>query len=117
VTLKKEWTCREGVPLPKKPEKLSVVLSHKQVAHLLAQRSPTLRIQKRANAIVSSVRNTAVSPTPEAYHYTLGKASVPVEHQARVARSKIADHYDIGRLHFGYNAKVQKSPTMWGRAA
>ncbi|HEY6369957.1 MAG TPA: site-specific integrase [Candidatus Sulfotelmatobacter sp.] len=35
VTLKKEWTFREVLPLPKKPQKLPVVLSREEVLHFL----------------------------------------------------------------------------------
>jgi len=35
VTLKKEWTFGEDIPLPKKPQKLPVVLSPEEVAHFL----------------------------------------------------------------------------------
>jgi integrase/recombinase XerD len=35
VTLKKEWTFREVLPLPKKPQKLPVVLSPEEVLHFL----------------------------------------------------------------------------------
>jgi integrase/recombinase XerD len=36
VTLKKEWTFGEVLPLPKKPQKLPVVLSPEEVAHFLS---------------------------------------------------------------------------------
>jgi len=35
VTLKKEWTFGEDIPLPKKPQKLPVVLSPEEVVHFL----------------------------------------------------------------------------------
>jgi integrase/recombinase XerD len=35
VTLKKEWTFGEDIPLPKKPQKLPIVLSPEEVAHFL----------------------------------------------------------------------------------
>jgi site-specific recombinase XerD len=35
VTLKKEWTFGEDIPLPKKPQKLPVVLSPQEVLHFL----------------------------------------------------------------------------------
>ncbi len=35
VTLKKEWTFGEDIPLPKKPQKLPVVLSPEEVLHFL----------------------------------------------------------------------------------
>jgi integrase len=35
VTLKKEWTFGEEIPLPKKPQKLPVVLSPEEVVHFL----------------------------------------------------------------------------------
>jgi integrase/recombinase XerD len=35
VTLKKEWTFREVLPLPKKPQKLPVILSPEEVLHFL----------------------------------------------------------------------------------
>ena len=35
VTLKKEWTFEEVLPLPRKPQKLPVVLSPEEVAHFL----------------------------------------------------------------------------------
>ena len=35
VTLKKDWTFREVLPLPKKPQKLPLVLSPEEVLHLL----------------------------------------------------------------------------------
>lgn len=35
VTLKKEWTFAEDIPLPKKPQKLPVVLSPEEVVHFL----------------------------------------------------------------------------------
>jgi site-specific recombinase XerD len=35
VTLKKKWTFREVLPLPKKPQKLPVVLSPEEVLHFL----------------------------------------------------------------------------------
>ena len=35
VTLKKEWTLGEDIPLPKKPQKLPVVLSPEEVVHFL----------------------------------------------------------------------------------
>ena len=35
VTLKKEWTFGEDIPLPKKPQKLPVVLSPGEVVHFL----------------------------------------------------------------------------------
>jgi integrase/recombinase XerD len=35
VTLKKEWTSGEDIPLPKKPQKLPVVLSPEEVVHFL----------------------------------------------------------------------------------
>jgi site-specific recombinase XerD len=35
TTLKKEWTFGEDIPLPKKPQKLPVVLSPEEVAHFL----------------------------------------------------------------------------------
>jgi integrase/recombinase XerD len=36
ITLKKEWTFGEDIPLPKKPQKLPVVLSSEEVAHFLS---------------------------------------------------------------------------------
>jgi len=36
VTLKKEWTFGEDIPLPKKPQKLPVVLSPEEVVHFLS---------------------------------------------------------------------------------
>jgi integrase/recombinase XerD len=36
VTLKKEWTFGEDIPLPKKPQKLPIVLSPEEVAHFLS---------------------------------------------------------------------------------
>jgi len=35
VTLKKEWTFEEDIPLPKKPQKLPVILSPEEVLHFL----------------------------------------------------------------------------------
>lgn len=35
ITLKKEWTFGEDIPLPKKPQKLPVVLSPEEVVHFL----------------------------------------------------------------------------------
>jgi site-specific recombinase XerD len=35
VTLKKEWTFGEDIPLPKKPQKLPVILSPEEVVHFL----------------------------------------------------------------------------------
>ena len=35
VTLKKEWTFEEDIPLPKKPKQLPVVLSPEEVVHFL----------------------------------------------------------------------------------
>ena len=35
VTLKKEWTFGEDIPLPKKPQRLPIVLSPKEVVHFL----------------------------------------------------------------------------------
>jgi integrase/recombinase XerD len=35
VTLKKEWTFGEDIPLPKKPQKLPIVLSPEEVVHFL----------------------------------------------------------------------------------
>jgi integrase/recombinase XerD len=35
VTLKKEWTFGEDIPLPRKPQKLPIVLSPKEVVHFL----------------------------------------------------------------------------------
>ena len=36
VTLKKEWTFGEDIPLPRKPQKLPIVLSPEEVAHFLS---------------------------------------------------------------------------------
>jgi site-specific recombinase XerD len=36
VTLKKDWTFGEDIPLPKKPQKLPVVLSPEEVVHFLS---------------------------------------------------------------------------------
>ena len=36
ITLKKEWTFGEDIPLPKKPQKLPIVLSTEEVTHFLS---------------------------------------------------------------------------------
>jgi integrase/recombinase XerD len=36
ITLKKDWTFGEDIPLPKKPQKLPVVLSPEEVVHFLS---------------------------------------------------------------------------------
>lgn len=36
ITLKKEWTLEDAIPLPKKPQKLPVILSPEEVLHFLS---------------------------------------------------------------------------------
>jgi integrase/recombinase XerD len=36
ITLKKDWTFEDDIPLPKKPQKLPVVLSPEEVVHFLS---------------------------------------------------------------------------------